>query len=75
MQSTSNELPLNETTLAQEMKSAGYRTYLLGKWHMGFSTYQHFPTNRGFDYFYGILYAHTFVHLKVINLYYRIFVW
>ena len=43
------ELPLNETTLAQEMQSAGYRTYMVGKWHLGFSTPEHTPTYRGFD--------------------------
>lgn len=48
-----NELPLTELTIAQELKSAGYHTYMVGKWHVGFSTYQHLPTNRGFDYFYG----------------------
>ena len=29
------ELPLSEVTLAQEMKSAGYRTYMVGKWDQG----------------------------------------
>jgi arylsulfatase A-like enzyme len=47
------QLPLNETTLGQEMKSAGYRTYMIGKWHLGYSTNQHTPTMRGFDYYYG----------------------
>ena len=47
------ELPLTETTIAQEMKSAGYRTYLVGKWDLGYSTRAHLPTSRGYDYFYG----------------------
>jgi arylsulfatase A-like enzyme len=47
------ELPLTETTLAQELKSAGYETYMVGKWDLGFSTTMHNPTNRGFDFFYG----------------------
>ena len=47
------ELPLTETTLAQELKSAGYETYMVGKWDLGFSTSMHSPLSRGFDKFYG----------------------
>ena len=47
------ELSLSEVTLAQELKSVGYNTYMFGTWHLGFSTTMHLPTNRGFDYFYG----------------------
>lgn len=43
------ELPLSEITLAQEMQSAGYRTYMVGKWHLGYSTPAHTPAQRGFD--------------------------
>ena len=47
------ELPLSETTMAQMMQSAGYRTYLVGKWHLGYSSYARTPLYRGFDRFYG----------------------
>jgi arylsulfatase I/J len=47
------ELPLSEATIAEELKSAGYRTYMVGKWHLGMSSYARTPTYRGFDYFYG----------------------
>jgi arylsulfatase A-like enzyme len=47
-------MALSETTIAQTMKSAGYRTGIVGKWHIGQSAGFH-PLDRGFDSFYGIL--------------------
>jgi len=46
-------LPLEERTLAQSLKEAGYKTAVCGKWHLGFYTEEHLPTNRGFDHHYG----------------------
>jgi arylsulfatase A-like enzyme len=43
-----NELPLEKTTLAQVMKSAGYVTAMFGKWHLG-EKGGHHPGKRGFD--------------------------
>ena len=51
--SSRSTLPLNETTLSERMKSAGYATAAVGKWHLGFRTWAHTPTERGFDSFYG----------------------
>jgi len=47
-------LPLTEKTLANLLKAAGYRTALIGKWHLG-SSADHHPQKRGFDEFYGFL--------------------
>jgi arylsulfatase A-like enzyme len=47
-------LPLGETTLAEELKGAGYVTGLVGKWHLGTGAEFH-PLNRGFDEFFGFL--------------------
>jgi arylsulfatase A-like enzyme len=47
-------LPLDQRTLAQQLRAAGYRTGLVGKWHLGFST-DHHPQARGFDDFFGFL--------------------
>ncbi|PWJ37956.1 sulfatase-like hydrolase/transferase [Sediminitomix flava] len=45
-------LPLEEKTMANYMKSLGYRTALFGKWHQGNADQFH-PTKRGFETFYG----------------------
>ncbi len=47
-------LPSEALTLAELMKPAGYRTGLVGKWHLG-SIDAFYPMERGFDSFYGIL--------------------
>ena len=47
-------LPLSETTLAQRLKSAGYATCMVGKWHLG-NGEKYRPLARGFDEFYGFL--------------------
>ncbi|MXY56181.1 MAG: sulfatase-like hydrolase/transferase [Gammaproteobacteria bacterium] len=43
-----------EQTIADAMRSAGYHTGLVGKWHLG-SQPQHHPINRGFDEFFGFV--------------------
>jgi arylsulfatase A-like enzyme len=47
-------LPLEEKTFADRLKPAGYRTGIIGKWHLG-AAYPFHPNNRGFDHFYGFL--------------------
>src|SRR5436190_23618454 len=47
-------LPLTETTIADRLKAAGYRTALFGKWHLGTGDKFH-PMARGFDEFFGFL--------------------
>ena len=47
-------LPTDQRTLADMLKSAGYATGLIGKWHLGKSE-QHHPLNRGFDEYFGML--------------------
>lgn len=41
-------LPLSEITLGQALQKAGYRTFMMGKWHLG-DTNETKPMNRGFD--------------------------
>ncbi len=44
---TPHHLPLEEVTLAEILKSAGYTTAHIGKWHLG--TENFFPDRQGFD--------------------------
>jgi len=46
-------LPLAERTLADALRSAGYRTALTGKWHLGEFEKAYQPNARGFDHQYG----------------------
>jgi arylsulfatase A-like enzyme len=46
-------LPLEERTLAQALKEAGYSTGIFGKWHLGHFRPEYLPTRRGFDRQYG----------------------
>lgn len=47
-------LPLTEKTLANRLKTAGYATALVGKWHLGAGE-EYQPLQRGFDEFFGFL--------------------
>jgi len=57
-------LQANGRTLPRLLKNAGYRTGLVGKWHLGYLP-EYSPNAHGFDYFYGFLagyidfYTHT----------------
>lgn len=52
-------LPLTETTLGQRFQQSGYRTGLIGKWHLG-ATPKFHPLERGFDEFFGFLHEGHF---------------
>jgi len=47
------ELLLSETTLAQHLKTAGYTTGIVGKWHLGDTSPEFMPIARGFDFAMG----------------------
>jgi arylsulfatase A len=60
-------MALEEVTLGEALKTAGYQTALFGKWHVG-SHRDHGPTKQGFDEFFGLRngfidnYNHHFLH-------------
>ena len=47
-------LDVDQATLGDAMRSSGYRTLAVGKWHLGTLPRYH-PNRRGFDEFYGFL--------------------
>jgi arylsulfatase A-like enzyme len=48
-------LATDEWLLPQVLKEAGYRTAIIGKWHLGHADRKYWPLQRGFDYQYGPL--------------------
>jgi len=49
-------IPEDEVLLPEVLSRRGYRTGLVGKWHLG-GTPGHLPNDRGFDTFYGVLWS------------------
>jgi len=59
-------LNLKEITLAQAMKTAGYATCCIGKWHLGdLKPYR--PHHRGFDHYLGLLYSNDMTPLPLFR--------
>jgi len=51
---TQSGLPLTETFGVKRLQKIGYKTGLIGKWHLGYPEAFH-PNQRGYGYFYGLL--------------------
>ena len=51
---TQSGLPLSETFGVKRLQKIGYKTGLIGKWHLGYPDEFH-PNRRGYDHFYGLL--------------------
>jgi arylsulfatase A-like enzyme len=49
-------LPPHEITIAEALKTKGYHTAAIGKWHLGHQS-PYLPTDQGFDSYYGIPYS------------------
>jgi uncharacterized sulfatase len=50
-------IPQDEVLLPEILQLRGYRTGIVGKWHLGFES-PHLPNENGFDFFYGGLLSH-----------------
>lgn len=48
-------VPKSEMNIAESLKQVGYKTGIIGKWHLGLHREEHHPLKRGFDEFYGHL--------------------
>lgn len=53
----SERLDIDEKTIADDFRAAGYATGVFGKWHNG-TQYPYHPNARGFDEFYGFASGH-----------------
>ena len=51
----SDGLSNRQVTVAQVLKTAGYQTGMVGKWHLGSNPAKDGPIQRGFDVFYGTM--------------------
>ncbi|KAI1720288.1 sulfatase domain-containing protein [Ditylenchus destructor] len=54
LQTEPSSVPLDYPFFPQYLRKSGYRTYMVGKWHLGYCRRDYLPTVRGgFDSFYG----------------------
>ena len=68
-ESSANGMLVDERTIADVLRDAGYATWIVGKWHLGQWHPEHLPLQRGFDHHYGLYGAeiHSFTHHRGRN--------
>ncbi len=62
----SRGLTSTEITLSSLMKGAGYRTAMVGKWHLGDQPEFH-PLKHGFDQFFGVMYSNDMLPFALFD--------
>jgi len=60
-------LPASEVTLAEALRELGYRTGIVGKWHLG-GRKPYRPLNHGFDEFYGVLHSNDMSRTYLLKI-------
>src|SRR6056297_972694 len=55
-----------EITLPEKLKTAGYTSACIGKWHLG-HTPKYFPRKQGFDEYLGILYSNDMRPVQLVE--------
>ena len=56
----------SEILLSEVFKEEGYRTSLIGKWHLGHKE-EYFPVKHGFDEYFGILYSNDMRPVQLVE--------
>ena len=56
----------DEVTIADMLKTRGYATCCIGKWHLGHLP-EFLPTRQGFDYYFGLPYSNDMSPLPLIE--------
>lgn len=59
-------IPESEITLAEALKTVGYSTMCIGKWHLGHHP-RYLPTRNGFDSYFGIPYSNDMDGMGIKN--------
>ena len=68
---TPEGLPASELTIPELLRDAGYRTAMVGKWHLG-NTDEFMPLNHGFDEFFGVAHSNDEANFFVYDGHRRI---
>lgn len=56
-----NGFPQAELIIPEVLKTRGYTSMAIGKWHLGHATKELMPTGKGFDKFYGLPYSNDMI--------------
>lgn len=62
MHDSPDGMPQSEVTIAEQLQQAGYRSGMVGKWHLGHLD-RFMPWNQGFDEFYGVPFSNDMPNL------------